>query len=464
MRNEFYLEDNDQDPDLFEHTPKSRRWRPSWTFLLIILLIAGGSAITYFMTQPTSHSLTAQATPNPQPEATKEPIADQSSQTEPSEPAVVEPYRGDQAGFPELIAQTPIDTSNVNKETQQAKEQNTNQSMTVPDKQKMPDTSKQKNPLSKENKLEQTAMNPVKQKISNTQGDPAKGNKGKQKAGNPEKQTVSPTQKHQANPAKKPPIKQTFTTPEKQQVSATHTQKTLTPQTNIQPNIMQQMLSDDQSQPAIIEKEASPSKNATDKSVQWIVPSNPEENPSNQPKNTFQLEPYLLNQEGKILPLLSTKATEPKDPLKSNLIPLIQIESPTRLDVFFLQIQSIQEFITQTASPEIHIRLIEQNEQLGTTEAKNNIPTILTSLIHQSTQQTNKKLILHKPTTQSKPSYFPLLEHVDGLQFSTKVEPITTIGKKLNLITTPPLVKTIQSWSVKQAFNIQNEQLPNLNE
>ncbi|TCP64019.1 hypothetical protein [Baia soyae] len=424
MRNEFFLEDNDQDQDLFEHTQKSRRWRPSWTFLFIILAIAGGSAITYFMTQPTSDTLTAQATPNPQPEPVKEIVTDSGAQAEPAEPALVEPYRGDQSGFPELIAQVPTDDTN---------------------------------PTSKENKNEQVAVKPGKQKLSDSQtptASPEKGIKVKQATLNPEKQTVFPTPKHQTNPTKKPPIKITSSG---KQVSDTHTQKTITPQTNHSPKIMKQMTPDHQKQTTSDEKEASSPQSVSNKSVQWIVPTNPEGSPSNQSKNTFQLEPYLLNQEGKLIPLLSTKASESKDPLKSNLIPLIQIESPTRFETFLLQMQNIQTFITQSTASEIHILLIDGQKE--TPEGNNNIQTILTSLIHQSTKQANKKLILHKPTTESTPSYFPLLEIVDGLQFSIKTEPILTFDKKWKQTTTSPFMKSIQSWSVKQAFNITNDQL-----
>ncbi|SDY24655.1 hypothetical protein [Thermoactinomyces sp. DSM 45892] len=422
MRNEFFLEDHAPDQNLFEQ-PKPRRWRPGFIFFLIVLVIAGGSAITYFITQPSSSTLTAQSS-KPQPEPVEEPIAAPSTQTEPSEPALVEPYRGDQAGFPELIAHVPSDDSNTNKGNPPIKEQNPDQNITT-EKQKGPDTPKQKNQLSKETRRDQIAVNPEKQNVSTQVPTSNEGNqnKGKQKSLHSEKQIVTPTQKHEGNPSKKPTIQQ-MTTPEKQQPITTHSQ-TITPQAHYQPKMMQQMIPDDQKQTSITDEGTSPSNNA-DKSIQWIVPNNPEENTSNQPKHPFQLEPYLLNQAGKLLPLLSTKTTELKDPLKSNSIPFIQIEPPTRLDSFFLQVQNIQKWITQGTYPEIHILIMDgQKEPEGSTSK-----TIFTSLIHQTIQQTNKKLVLYKPTTQS------TLKNVGGLPFSTQIEPITTIGKKLNGIST----------------------------
>ncbi|SFX73027.1 hypothetical protein SAMN04487866_12032 [Thermoactinomyces sp. DSM 45891] len=431
MRNEFYLEDHDPDQHLFEQ-PKPRRWRPSLTFFLIILVIAGSTVITYFITQTSSSTLTSQSS-KPQPEPVKEPIADPSTQTEPAEPALVEPYRGDQAGFPELIAQVPND--DANKKDQPIKEQNSDQSIT-PEKEKMPITPKPKNQLSKENKPEHTVVNTDKQNISTQTStvDTAKRTKDKQKSLNPEKQTVSPTQKHQDNPSEKQPLK-TVATPEKQIISATNTQKTITSQTSNQPKILQQMMAGDQKQTTSIEKKTSSSTSASDKSIQWVVPNNPEENPSNQPTNTLQLETYLLNQAGELLPLLSTKTTEPKDLLKNDSTPFIQVEPPTRLDTLFLQIQNIQKFITQSTASEVHILI--NNGQKEPSEKISYIQTILTSFIRQSTQQANKKLILHKPNTQSTSLYFSLLENADGL--STQIEPITTIGTRLNRISTPPI-------------------------
>lgn len=412
MRSEFYLEDPNHSSDSFEFEKKTCKWNSKFSVIFISLaIIAGGFAVMYLLLQPTEpNKQTAQKIIEPAP---VEPIPEsmtESTTWEASEPLIVESNK-ELNDFPQLIAETPsIDSNDKNKpiltkESQSQPPKSTpEKAIIVPEKQ--PSTSK---------KI-------TKKPNPNTQI--------------PKKPTLLPSKKPtQYNPN----LEQPQPKPKETKLPTIPKEKPF---------------------PSIDEKK--------DWSIQWIAPYTPLKDSTNQLKQPFQLDPYLLTKEGILLSLVTQKRIEPDNTfqlekskeMSSTLIPLIQIEKPTNLETFVSQVHSIGKLIEQSTASEIHINLIEENS----TQINKDIYILFTSLIHQTTQKLGKKLVLQRSTTQPDSLYLPYLQLVDGIQILTPSTPKETASQKpdQNQPLPPTIKKSIELWIVRQELMISREQIDSI--